>query len=249
MSEQRGRVRTEPCHKRVRAVVDGIVVADSTQVLLVWERPMYPAYYLPFVDVRAELVENGRTEHSPSRGDAVVCDLVVGDRRIPEAGLRYDTSPLGEIAGHVRLRWDAVHEWLEEDELVYTHPRDPHTRVDILASSRQVRIDVDGVTVAESGSPRILFETGLPPRWYLPVTDVRLELLEPSGSVSHCPYKGQASYWSLVLDGRRYDDFVWCYRSPFAESQKIAGLLCFYNEKVDLYVDGVLQPRPKTHFS
>ena len=103
--------------------------------------------------------------------------------------------------------------------------------------------------VAESRSPRILFETGLPPRFYLPMTDVHTELIEPTQTVTHCPYKGAATYWDLVVDGERYEDFVWCYRSPLAESAKIAGLLCFYNEKVDLYVDGQLQPRPHTKFS
>ena len=108
---------------------------------------------------------------------------------------------------------------------------------------------VDGLTVAESSCPRILFETHLPPRFYLPLTDVRVDLLQVSETRSHCPYKGEASYWSLEVEGRRYDDFVWCYRSPFPESQKIAGLACFYNEKVDLYVDGVLRDRPRTKFS
>ena len=140
-------------------------------------------------------------------------------------------------------------EWLEEDEPVYTHPRDPYTRVDILASSRHVRVDVDGVTVADSRQPRILFETGLPPRYYLPLADVRLNLLRPSATQSHCPYKGTADYWSLDAGAAVHEDFVWIYRSPLAESQKIAGLACFYNEKVDLYLDGMLQERPHTKFS
>ena len=159
-------------------------------------------------------------------------------------------SPLVELRGVARFDWNAADmQWLEEDELVYTHPRDPYTRVDILTSTRHVRVEVEDVLVAESRSPQILFETHLPPRFYLPMADVRMELLEPTSTVTHCPYKGMATYWSLVLDDRRYDDFAWCYRSPFAESQKIAGLVCFYNEKVDLIVDGELQPRPHTKFS
>jgi uncharacterized protein (DUF427 family) len=141
-------------------------------------------------------------------------------------------------------------EWLEEDEPVYTHPRDPHKRVDILASSRHVRVAVDGVTVAESSRPVILFETGLPPRYYLPLPDVRTALLRPSETMSHCPYKGTASYWSVVT-GRGdsvHEDIVWLYRSPLPESQKVAGLACFYDEKADVYLDGVLQERPRTHF-
>src|SRR4029077_420245 len=132
----------------------------------------------------------------------------------------------------------------EEDEPVYTHPRDPYSRVDILASSRHVRVEVDGVTVAESRQPRILFETGLPPRYYIPLTDVRMDLLRPSEAVSHCPYKGTATY-AWVNAGRGvHDDLVWMYRSPLPESQKAAGLACFYDEKVDVYLDGERQERP-----
>jgi len=140
-------------------------------------------------------------------------------------------------------------EWLEEDEPVYTHPRDPYKRVDILASSRHVRVEVDGVTVADSVRPHILFETGLPPRYYLPLPDVRTDLLRPSGTQTHCPYKGTASYWSVQTAQGLREDLVWIYRTPLPESQKVAGLACFYDEKVDVYLDGEPQPRPRTPFS
>jgi uncharacterized protein (DUF427 family) len=140
-------------------------------------------------------------------------------------------------------------EWLEEDEPVYTHPRDPYKRVDILASSRHVRVEVDGVTVAASVRPHILYETGLPPRYYLPLPDIRTELLSVSDTVSHCPYKGTAGYWSVDTGRGVHQDLAWIYRSPLPESQKVAGLACFYNEKVDLYIDGELQDRPRSPFS
>jgi uncharacterized protein (DUF427 family) len=245
----RGRVRTEPGHKRVRAYLGGGLVADSPRPLLVWEAPYYPTYYLPVEDVRAELVPTGRVEHSPSRGDAQIYDVRVGAVTAAGAARRYPESPLEPLRDTVRLDWGSMDEWLEEDEPVYTHPRDPYTRVDILGSSRHVRIEVDGVVVAESHQPRILFETGLPPRYYIPVADVRMELLRPSTTETHCPYKGMATYWTLDTGRGVHPDFVWIYRSPFPESQKIAGLACFYNEKVDLYLDGVLQERPRTHFS
>jgi uncharacterized protein (DUF427 family) len=141
-----------------------------------------------------------------------------------------------------------------EEEPVYVHPRDPYKRVDILASSRRVRVELDGVTVAESSQPRVLFETGLPPRHYLPLADLRMDLLRPSDRSSQCPYKGTAAYWSVDTSaaaeaGRLHTDVVWIYRSPLPESQKIAGLACFFNERVDLRVDGELLPRPKTPFS
>jgi uncharacterized protein (DUF427 family) len=140
-------------------------------------------------------------------------------------------------------------EWLEEDEPVYTHPRNPYTRVDILNSSRHVRVEIDGVTVADSRNPRILFETGLPPRYYLPLTDIRTDLLQPSGTQTSCPYKGTAAYWSVETGSRLHKDIVWIYRTPLPESQKIAGLAAFYDEKVDVFIDGVRQDRPQTHFS
>ena len=139
--------------------------------------------------------------------------------------------------------------WFEEDEEVFTHPRDPYTRVDILSSTRHVRVEVDGVTIAESASPSLLFETGLPPRYYLPKTHVRLDLLTPTETVTHCPYKGQAGYWSVRAGDTVHENLAWSYRAPLPESQKVAGLIAFYNEKVELYRDGVLQERPSTKFS
>jgi uncharacterized protein (DUF427 family) len=245
----RGRVRVEPSQKRVRTYLAGDLVADTIQPLLVWEIPYYPAYYIRAADVRAKLVATGKTEHSPSRGEAEILDVVTERGTAPGAARRYPESPIEELRDAVRLDFAAMDEWLEEDEPIYVHPRSPYARVDILASSRHVRVEIDGVTVAESRSPRILYETGLPPRYYLPLPDVRMDLLVPSDTQTHCPYKGTAGYWSVEVNGERYDDYVWIYRSPLPESQKIAGLACFYNEKVDLYVDGVAQGRPRTPFS
>jgi uncharacterized protein (DUF427 family) len=249
MNDARGRVRVEPGAKRVRAYLAGRLVADTLHPVLVWEVPYYPAYYLPLADVRAELAATGKTEHSPSRGDAEIYDVRVDGVTAEAAARRYPDSPLEALRGLVRFDWQAMDEWLEEDEPVYTHPRDPYTRVDILASSRRVRVEVDGVTVAESDRPHILFETGLPPRYYLPLSDVRTELLRPSDTQTHCPYKGTATYWTLDTGRGVHPDLVWIYRTPLPESQKIAGLACFYNEKVDIYLDGQLTDRPRTHFS
>lgn len=247
--DKRGRVRLERGAKRIRGYLGGELVFDTTHPVLVWEVPYYPAYYIPVEDVAAELVPTGRLERSPSRGDAECLHVRVGDHLAEDIAWRYPDSPIEELRGVVRFEWDGLDEWLEEDEPVYTHPRDPHTRVDILASSRHVQVVLNGVKVADSHQPRVLFETGLPPRFYLPLADVRMDLLRPSQTETHCPYKGTANYWSLELDGQVYEDFVWAYRTPLPESQKIAGLASFYNEKVDIYVDGELWERPKTKFS
>jgi uncharacterized protein (DUF427 family) len=139
--------------------------------------------------------------------------------------------------------------WYEEDDEVFVHPRDPHHRVDVLNSSRHVKVVVEGVVVAETRRPRLLFETGLPTRYYIPKIDVRMDLLEPTDSITACPYKGRASYWSVRAGERLLEDLVWVYPAPIPECPKIENLLSFYNEKVDIYVDGELQPRPKTHWS
>jgi uncharacterized protein (DUF427 family) len=248
-SRPRGRIRIEAGAKRVRAYVGGEVVGDTTRPVLVWEVPYYPTYYFPLADVRAEVFEpDGGIAHSPSRGDGRTFAVRTRRKEVPGAALRYEDSPIEELRELIRLDWDSMDAWFEEDEQVFTHPRDPFTRVDILPSSRHVRVEVDAVTVAESTSPRLLFETGLPARYYLPKTHVRMDLLIPTETVTHCPYKGQADYWSVRVGNSVHDGLAWSYRTP-PESQKIAGLIAFYNEKVDTYVDDALQQRPSTKFS
>ncbi|MBK1784405.1 DUF427 domain-containing protein [Prauserella cavernicola] len=249
-TESRGRVRTERGAKRVRALFAGKVVADTTRPLLVWEVPYFPTYYFPREDVSTELiVPTGQTRNSPSRGEGRVATLRVGDREAVDAVLDYPESPLEELRDHVRLDWDSMDAWFEEDEEVYVHPRDPRTRVDILPSSRHVRVEVNGVTVADTHAPRLLFETNLPTRYYLPKTDVRLDLLEPSQRVTRCPYKGDAEYFSVRAGDELVPNLAWSYRTPLPESERVAGLISFTDELVDVYVDGRLQERPKTKFA
>ena len=247
MSEQSGKtVRAEHGPKRVRAYLNGELVADTYAPLLVWEIPYYPTYYIPAADVKAELIPSGETEHKPGLGDGEILHVKTRAATADNAARRYPSSPSEQIRGAVRLDWASMSEWLEEDEPVYTHPRDPYKRVDILASSRRVRVEIDGVTVAESDQPRLLFETGLPVRYYLPLTALRMELLRPSDTSTHCPYKGNAAYWSVDTGTRVHKDVVWIYRTPLPESQKIAGFACFYNERVDIYLDEEKLPRAKS---
>jgi uncharacterized protein (DUF427 family) len=242
-------VRVEHGRKRVRILLAGELVADTTSPLLVWEVPYYPTYYIPAADVHAKLIPAG-VDSSKLLGEAEVLTVEVPSGATADgAARRYPSSPARQLNDAVRFEWSAMSEWLEEDEPVYTHPRDPHTRIDILASSRHVRVEIDGVTVADSRSPRILFETGLPPRYYLPLSDIRTDLLRPSESQSHCPYKGTAGYWSVDTGTSVHEDVVWIYRTPLPESQKVAGLAAFYDERVNVFVDGVQQRRPQTKFS
>ncbi|HEU4321477.1 MAG TPA: DUF427 domain-containing protein [Acidimicrobiia bacterium] len=244
----RGRVRVEKSAKRVRVMLGGEIVADTTNPLLVWEVPYYPTYYFPAVDVRTDLlVDKGETKKSPSRGEAIQYSVKVNGS---EGGAySYQDPKLAELADHYVFVWNTMDHWFEEDEEVFVHARDPYTRIDIVPSSRRVRVEIDGETIADTTNASFLFETNLPTRYYIPKTHVRMDLLTPTDSATRCPYKGTARYWSANVGGETYPDIVWGYDTPLAESQKIMGLVSFYNEKVDIYVDEVLQERPKTKFS
>ncbi|MEU5696650.1 DUF427 domain-containing protein [Actinosynnema sp. NPDC020468] len=246
---ERGRVRVEPSAKRVRAYLAGELVADTTTPYLVWEKPYYPTYYFPRRDVKATLTPTAETRHSPSRGEGIVHDVHVKDAVATAAALTYPSSPLPTLHSLVRFEWDALDEWFEEDEPVYVHPRDPYTRIDALSSSRHIRVEIDGVVIADSTRPVILFETGLPPRHYLPLTDVRQDLLRHTDLTTGCPYKGTAEYWSAVIGDAVHENIAWAYRTPLPESRAVAGRIAFYNEKVDVYIDGTQEDRPRTVFS
>ena len=246
----RGKIRIEDGSKRIRAVFDGEVVADTTRPRLVWEIPYYPTYFFHRDDVRTELLsENGETKRSPSRGDATLYDLKGGSRIAESAAYSHIDSPIEELHDYVAFKWSSMDHWFEEDVEVHIHARDPYTRVDILPSSRHIRVEIDGVEVANSTRPTLVFETGLPTRYYLPKTDVRLDLLTPTDTLTQCPYKGDAGYWSVEVNGKVFPDIVWGYRHPVHESAPIAGMVAFYDEKVDVFVDGVQQERPKTKFA
>ena len=244
------RVRIEPGQKRVRTYYGGALVADSSAVRLVWDKPYYPTYYFPTSDVRMELlVANGDTTRSPSRGDGHLFNVSVNGSVAASAARTHRDSPVDELRDLVAFDWASMDSWFEEDEQVYVHARDPFTRIDVLASSRPVKIEIDGTVVAASTSARFLFETGLPTRYYLPKTDIRMDLLTSTDLHTECPYKGVASYYSVDTGTNTYENIAWWYPFPVAESAEIAGLVSFYNEKVDIFVDGEPVGRPKTQFS
>jgi uncharacterized protein (DUF427 family) len=240
----------EPGAKRIRAYVAGVAIVDTVRPLYVWESPSYPSYYLPAADVRTDLLEETSTvTHSPSRGDAAHFTVRVDREERVDAAWQYRDSPIEELRDHIRFGWDTMDAWFEEDEEVFTHARSPYTRIDILSTSRHVRVELNGVVLADSPRARVLFETGLAPRWYLPKVDVRMDLLVTTDKVTHCPYKGQAEYWSARAGDELEENVVWSYRTPLPESERIAGYVAFFDERVDLFVDGERQERPKTRFS
>jgi uncharacterized protein (DUF427 family) len=261
LSRELPRLRYEPTDKRIRAMAGGRTVVDSTRSVLVWEpRRVVPSYAVPAEDVDAEL--------EPSAGEAAVAgdsppvltpmvpfrahtadgeslDLRVGDEVREGAAFRLADA---DLDGYLLLDFDAFDEWYEEDERNVGHPRNPFHRIDILHSSRHVRVELDGRLLAETRRPRLLFETGLPPRFYMPREDVVAEL-RPSRKQTYCAYKGQASYWSVDAGGSEQSNLVWSYEQPLREASEIAGLVCFFNEKVDIVVDGERLERPRTAWS
>jgi uncharacterized protein (DUF427 family) len=240
----------EPVPRRIRAELGGRVVLDTTAALYLWEWPPYPQFLIPVGDVDPDALVDEERVSNLSRGRVARVGLRVGDVERPGAGRRYVESTIPGIVGTIRFDFAALDAWYEEDEQVFVHPRNPYARVDALRSTRRVRIELGGVVLAESSGPVLVFETGLPTRYYLNRTEVRLENLVPTDTVTACPYKGTTSgYWSVQLGAQRYDDLAWTYDFPTRELLPIAGLIAFYNERVDLFVDGEAVPRPVTHFS
>ncbi|MDX6238715.1 MAG: hypothetical protein QOG10_3530 [Kribbellaceae bacterium] len=239
----------EPVPRRIRATLDGRVVLDTTRAVYLWERQSYPQYYVPLADVvDGVLVDTGETEQH-ERGTARVHTVGAGRDAGRDTG-RARVYDEGLVAGRVRFDWDALDSWYEEDEEVFVHPRNPYSRVDAIRSSRLVQVSVDGVVLAESASTVMVFETGLPPRYYFPRTAVNFEHLVPTDTETACPYKGRTSdYWSSTAGSRLRPDLAWSYDFPTAALLPIAGLVAFYNERVALSIDGESLERVRTHFS
>jgi uncharacterized protein (DUF427 family) len=240
----------EPVPRRVRAELGGHVVLDTTQALYLWEWPAYPQFLIPVDDVDPEaLVDEGHVSNL-SRGRVARVGLRAGDVERKGAGRRFVESTIPGIVDTIRFDWAALDAWYEEDEQVFVHPRNPYSRVDALRSGRTVRIELDGLVLAESSAPVAVFETGLPPRWYLERTAVDFTHLRPSDTETACPYKGRTTgYWSVQTREALYPDLAWTYDFPTAPLLPIAGLVAFYDEKVDVFLDGVEQERPVTPFS
>ena len=246
MAAERGRI--EPAPRRVRGYFDKTLVFDTTRARYVWEVPYYPQYYIPLSDVRVEHLVDEDHPQKLQLGPSRLHSLTNGLRTQKAAARVYDTNGGGPVAGYVRFEWETL-EWFEEDEQIIGHPRNPYVRVDALRSHRHVRVEIDGILIAETRSPILLFETGLPTRYYFDRTDVSFDHLEPSHTQSVCPYKGITSgYWSARIGNTVQSDIAWTYDYPMRQVASIAGLIAFYNEKLDIVLDGDKLPRPLTHF-
>jgi uncharacterized protein (DUF427 family) len=250
-------LRYEPTEKRVRAVLGEYSVADSTRSVLVWEpRRVLPNYAIPGDDLVAALVPTAAAPPDDDHpADAPILhgafpfgvhttageDLTVRAAGEERAGAAFRPAD-PDLSGYVVLDFHAFDRWYEEDEPIVGHPRDPFHRVDVRRSSRHVTIEADGELIAESTRPLLVFETSLPVRFYMPKEDVRVEL-RPTDKITHCAYKGRASYWSFDAAGRECENLAWTYRHPLSGAGELTDLVCFFDEKFDVTVDG--EPRTR----
>lgn len=265
-----GEVRYEPIDKRIRGLVDGRVVIDTDRALLVWEpKRVVPSYAVPAEELdgvtspptertagaeepalseAAVLHLGDRPVYDPSvpfavhTTDGTVLDLRLDGAERPAAAFRPADDALSQ---YVIVDFDALDEWFEEDERNLGHPRDPFHRIEVVHSSRSVRVERDGELLAASTRPYLLFEAPLPVRYYLPPEDVSEGLLRPSLTRTLCAYKGQATYWSL----QDADDIAWSYPEPLREAAEVTDRIAFFNERVDLVIDGRRIERPVTPWS
>jgi len=254
-----GELRFEPVVQRIRVAHDGITIADTSEAMLVWEpRHVVPSYAVPLDALHAQVTLRRQDavdptdlprvitpDHPPTHPNAgQVATLTLGDTVLEDVGFVVDDP---DLQGHVILQWRPF-TWTEEETGVIGHPHDPYKRIDVLASSRHVVVSLGGTVLADSNRPRLLLETNLPPRWYLPREDVATELLEPSDHRTTCAYKGVATYLSVRGndDGR---DIGWCYPDPLHDAEPVRDLICFWSERSDLELDGVALPRVESVFS
>jgi uncharacterized protein (DUF427 family) len=264
-------LRWEPLTPRLRAWLDGVQIADTRAGRVVWEPGrVVPQYAVPAADLTAELAAaaddagprhgpgplpigpGGAAVLTPSTGFGVhstpgrVLTLRADDDRVRPGAAFVPDDP--DLAGHVLLDFDAL-DWREEDEPVVGHPRDPHHRIDIRHSSRQVRVTLGGHLLASSDHPVLLTETSLPVRWYLPAADVDGRHLRPSHTVTTCAYKGVARYWSAELPDRTVADVAWSYPDPLPGAEPVRDLVCFFSERVDVSVDGADPDHPHSEWT
>jgi uncharacterized protein (DUF427 family) len=243
-------VYLEPTPKRIRVEVGGEVIADSRRVMMLHESGAQPIYYFPPEDVRQDVLEpSDRQTHCPKKGDASYYTLNAGGETV-DAGAWYYPEPLPDappaLRGLIAFYFNRMGRWLEEGEEIVVHPRDPYHRIDVVATDRHIRVSLEDEVLAETTRALALFESNLPPRWYIPREDVRADLI-PSDTVTRCPYKGTAGYHSVAAEGGQ--DVIWYYEDPLPEVGRIKGLVCFFNEKVDIELDGELQERPESPWS
>ncbi|KAK3048124.1 hypothetical protein LTR09_010463 [Extremus antarcticus] len=259
-----GPVKTLPTPRKIQILFNGVYIIRTINASYVWEHPLspwtkrfYPQLYVP----ESELEESSKaqdfsfkagSEIKSDNGNAIATQytIKVGDKSTDQI-IVFSSNLSGkaeELQGLVKINFDSMTQWFEEDTPIHVHPKDPFKRIDILASTRTIKVSVSGKQIAYTETAIHLYETGLPARFYIPLTSIDPTVLRPSTTRTKCPYKGEAEYYSVEIDGKLHEDLFWYYTRPTVESSKVEGLVCPYNERVDIELDGVKLERPKTHF-
>ncbi|KAI5205056.1 DUF427-domain-containing protein [Aureobasidium subglaciale] len=252
---EHGPHKTLPTERRVRVLINGACIADSlgtTGALFVWEHPYYPQLYFSkdalVKDVSGyDITYEDHQDVKNAQDKIIAKTLKVKVQRnsdndmkeIKDGFVVFNENLDGKasaLSGMLKIHFSAVDQWLEEDTPMFVHPKDPFKRLDILQSTRGVRVVVDGKTIAETKTCMQLYETGLPVRYYMPLTAIDTSILRPSDTVTACPYKGEASYYNVVIGDKLHKDIIWYYNHPIVECAAITSLCCFYNEKVDMWI-------------
>ncbi|NGX39034.1 MAG: hypothetical protein KR126chlam1_00353 [Chlamydiae bacterium] len=241
-----------PSPRWVRVYFNGQMIAGSKSMMLLREKDHLPVYYFPKQDVRMDFLQpSDHKTHSDYKGDGVFWHVQVDNKIANNAAfIFHSSSGTGlKLEDYVAFEWNKMDAWFEEDEEIFVYARDPHKRVDVIQSSRHIKVVHNGITLGETKRPTLLFETGLPTRYYMPKHDAHMDLLQRTDTVSRCPYKGEANIYTVKIDDSQNEGLAWIYRFPTLECTKIQGLVGFFNEKLDIYEDGILLPRPKTVWS
>lgn len=244
-----------PYLRKVRVEFGGETVARSDNVMLLRDGKSqgYIHYMFSTEEVDTDYIEpTKQIDRSEEKGKCHYHDVTVGGETAEKAAFTYPNEPVQgrpDLRGYYGFKWTAMDAWFEEDERVYGHPRDPYNRVDTLESSRHIRVELDDTVIAETNAPVFLFETGHPRRYYIPKGDVNMELLTATDTQWRCPYKGSATFWSISVNGTEHENLAWSYEEALKDAAEVEGLIGFYNEKLDIYVDGELEGTPETRFS
>ncbi|QIX00085.1 hypothetical protein AMS68_005602 [Peltaster fructicola] len=248
-----GASKTLPTPRLVQALFNGTYIVKTTSAVFVWEVPFYPQLYVPRSGFTKDVTVKQGKKITTADGVVVAHHLSItaGSKTIEQAFEFTDSlsGPAESLKSLVKIDFAAADQWFEESTPIFVHPKDPFKRIDILASTRHVQVLIDDVKVADTTSSMHLYETGLPARYYLPLTSIRPDVLRPSTTRTKCPYKGEAEYYSVEINGKLHEDVIWYYRQPLLESARVEGLCCFYNEKVTIVLDGERLERPVSHFS
>ncbi|EME80255.1 uncharacterized protein MYCFIDRAFT_216157 [Pseudocercospora fijiensis CIRAD86] len=244
-----GPVRTLQTPRLIQVLFNGRYIVKTTKSVFVWEHPYYPQIYIPASEIESyfsarsddlKITPGLEIHDSENNLLATQWTLTVSSKPV-EKVLAFSPNlpePANSLSNLVKIDFESMDQWFEESSKIFVHPKDPFKRIDILQSTRHIRVSIAGHVVADTDTSMHLYETGLPCRYYMPLTRVDASVLRPSTTVTQCPYKGEAEYYSVEVEGKVYEDVVWFYNRPLLESAKVEGLVCFYNEKVEIEVDG-----------